>query len=154
MLASAIVGVISKDQQKITMRALIDPGSQSSFISRNALQTLKLKGQSISIGISGIAEVGESANSAIEIEVVPRFASAFKLRTTVIILKKLTKYKNDFDDLGSYDHLRNLFLADPSVTDSAPIDIILGADVYPKVLKSGLIKGRDEYPMAQNTEIG
>lgn len=154
MLATAIVGVESKDKQKITMRALIDPGSQSSFISQNALQTLRLKGEPVSIGISGIAEVGKSASSAIEINIVPRFTSSFKLRTTVIVLKKLTKYVNDFDNFKAYEHLKNLCLADPSVTDSAPIDIILGADVYPKIMKSGLIKGRDEDPMAQNTEFG
>lgn len=154
MLATAIVGVEAKNKQKIALRALIDPGSQSSFITQNALQTLNMKGRPVSINISGISELTKSACSAIELNIYPRFTSTFLLRATVIVLNKITKYKNDFDDLKSYEHLKHLLLADPTLTDSAPIDILLGADVYSKFLKSGVIKGLESEPIAQNTEFG
>lgn len=155
MLATAIIGVEAKNKSKIALRALIDPGSQSSFITINALQTLNLKGDPITVNISGIAALNKTANSAVaQLTIFPRFASEFVMKTPVIVLKKLTSYDNEFQSLDSYGHLKNLNLADPSLTESSPIDIVLGADQYGKFVKNGLIKSCDDEPFAQNTEFG
>lgn len=45
MLATATVCVLSKSGEKVIMRILIDQGSQASYITENALQTLKLPKQ-------------------------------------------------------------------------------------------------------------
>lgn len=144
ILATAIIGVEAKNQSKIALRALID-----------ALQTLNLKGDPITVNISGIASLSKTASSSvIELTIFPRFASNFVLRVPVVVLKKLTDYDNEFQSVQSYEHLRNLNLADPALNRKAPIDMILGADQYGKLIKNGLIKGIDNEPIAQNTELG
>ncbi|KAI5643728.1 fibronectin type III domain-containing protein [Phthorimaea operculella] len=51
--------------------------------------------------------------------------------------------------------LQNIALADPEFNKSRPIDLLLGAKVYAKIILSGLIKPSDEkLPIAQQTQLG
>lgn len=54
LLATALIGVYAKDGSRILLRALIDQGSQSAFVSENAVQTLRLKRNRINATVSGI----------------------------------------------------------------------------------------------------
>ncbi|XP_067214144.1 uncharacterized protein [Linepithema humile] len=53
-----------------------------------------------------------------------------------------------------WPHLENLVLADPDFMSSGPIDIILGADVYPQIIEDGIAKGEATSPIAQRTSFG
>lgn len=154
MLATAIIGVETNNNDKIALRCLIDQGSQSTFITENAVQALKLRKQPISVTISGIGEKESKATFQVELKIFPRFSSSFVLHTTAIVLKKLTKVSTEIDDINNYDHLNNLCLADPSLQNNAPIDIILGAGEFAQIIKPGLIKKSHTQPIAQDTELG
>ncbi|CAB3244843.1 unnamed protein product [Arctia plantaginis] len=54
LLATALVPVRSKCGREATLRALIDPGSQASFISENASQLIRLKKTPVQCSITGI----------------------------------------------------------------------------------------------------
>ncbi|XP_075150111.1 uncharacterized protein LOC142224223 [Haematobia irritans] len=48
----------------------------------------------------------------------------------------------------------NLILADPTFNESAPISMVLGADIYPKIILGGVIPNHEGVPMAQNSIFG
>ncbi|XP_076278431.1 uncharacterized protein LOC143208168 [Lasioglossum baleicum] len=54
----------------------------------------------------------------------------------------------------SLPHIRDLELADDNPFDSAPIELIIGADQYGLLLLDGLRKGTVNEPTAQNTTLG
>lgn len=67
LLATAMIGVRDKHGSIIMLRALLDQGSQSAFISEHAAQTLRLKRESIYAIVSGIGAKTQVANYAMEI---------------------------------------------------------------------------------------
>lgn len=69
-------------------------------------------------------------------------------------MKKITSLNVFKDDLAQYEHLQNLKYADPTSSSDQPFDILLGVADYAKILKSGLIEGTQDEPIAQNTEFG
>lgn len=153
LLATAMIGVRSKHGEIIMLRALLDQGSQSAFISENAAQTLKLKRESISVVISGIGAKTQVAKHAIELFVFPRFESDFSITTRAIVLSKLTEITPFEHDLKDFEFTNNLTLADPSFLRDSEIDIILGASEYASAIKSGLVKSEKNL-IAQNSEFG
>lgn len=153
LLATAIIAVQSASGEKIALRALIDQGSQNAFITGNAAQILKIRRGNINAEVSGVGEKTQIAKHFIGINISPRFDSEYQIHVDAIILPKLTKFES-LKENGKYDHLNNLQLADPSYSHGGKIDVILGAAEYSKILKAGLIKGLQNQPIAQNTELG
>ncbi|XP_048488916.1 uncharacterized protein LOC125491321 [Plutella xylostella] len=54
----------------------------------------------------------------------------------------------------TWKHLEGITLADPSFNKPGRIDMLLGVEVYAKILKNDVIKGPPGSPIAQNTSLG
>lgn len=93
---------------KILLRALLDQGSQSTFISETAAQTLKLKRVKIDALVSGIGEKMQKATSMMQLRIFPRFQSEFLMDTNAVILPKLTKISSNASTKMNFDFLNNL----------------------------------------------
>lgn len=92
MLATAIIGVETRNGERIAMKAIIDQGSQASFISANALQALNLHRHKIQAEIGGIGASTTGANYAVELKIHPYFDSGYVLTTNAVVLKRMTDY--------------------------------------------------------------
>lgn len=154
ILATALVSTNARNGTTIALKALIDQGSQNAFISKNAVQLLKINTFSISAMINGIGQSSQMANRAVTISIKPRFVSNFSMQFDAIILSKLANLSNQAIKNERYEHLNGLILADPSYCNAENIDIILGAAEFAQIVKNGLIKGRADEPIAQKTELG
>lgn len=53
-----------------------------------------------------------------------------------------------------WNFLENINLADPKFYVSRPVDLLLGAEVYSKILMNGICKIDDNLPIAQQTRLG
>lgn len=155
LLATAIINVQNTHGINVILRALIDHGSQSAFITENAAQLLGLPHMKISATISGIGAQTKIASKSVQLRITPRYSSNFKLTVNAIILEKLTNViQYNINNHVKYDHLQQLILADPTFNEEGPIDLLLGAAEFAKIIKSGLIKTEEDSPIAQNTELG
>lgn len=154
LLATALVYSRSKGNELILLRALLDQGSQSSFITENAVQLLGLKKFKISLQIFGIGAIPRMASSYVQLSLQPRFESDFVLECKAIVLDKLTNIQLNDNIIKKFSHLQNIILADPANNSNANIDILLGTVEYGKILNAGLIKGKPNEPIAQQTEFG
>ncbi|XP_076660409.1 uncharacterized protein LOC143363756, partial [Halictus rubicundus] len=71
------------------------------------------------------------------------------------VLRSLSNYLPHQVSTGvRLSHIRDLELADDNPFDSAPIELIIGADQYGLLLLEGLRKGPVNEPTAQNTTLG
>ena len=50
-----------------------------------------------------------------------------------------------------WQHIKGLDLADPSFATPAPVDCLIGADIYSEIVRDGLQRGPVGSPIAQNT---
>lgn len=153
VLATAMVRVVAKSGEKIILRAVVDNCAESAFISEQAVQLLKLDKESVSVSITGIGEIEKQADRSVALTIFSRFGDEFTLTTNAIVLKKLTKYKTK-PNIHKYEYLKNLRMADPVTNSKEQVDIMLGTVEHGIILKQGLIKGKPNEPIAQDSELG
>ncbi|XP_011858833.1 PREDICTED: uncharacterized protein LOC105556359 [Vollenhovia emeryi] len=156
LLATARVKISVSSGRSIVLRALIDQGSEATFISESLAQTLRAKRIRMPTTISAVGGVKlGSVRHAADISISPRDAVAPLLSTTALILDSLTSYapkrRSDFSNLS---HISNLVWADTDPTSSDPIHILIGADLYGDIILDGVKKGRPGKPIAQNSIFG
>lgn len=153
-LATAMVKLVAKSGEKKLLRALVDDGSESAFISEQAVQLLKLNKENVSASISGIGAAENRSKNIVTVTIGSRFDDEFGIETEAIVLEKLTNYNKMTGQLSEYEHLKNLRLADIISKYNEPIDIILGTTEHGIIIKPGLIKGMPDETIARDSELG
>ncbi|XP_011165195.1 uncharacterized protein LOC105199693 [Solenopsis invicta] len=150
LLAIARVNIISPANRKLAVRALLDQGSEITFISKRLTQALRLRRFSMPLEISTVGRINIDMSRYAQIQVAPINESASALATTASILKSLTKYSpSQPRNKNESIHLADLKLADPTPFSAEPIDAIIGADVYNKMLLNKVRKGAPDQLAAQ-----
>ncbi|XP_046811631.1 uncharacterized protein LOC124421011 [Lucilia cuprina] len=123
-------------------RCLLDSGSQFSRVSRKLVDKLNLTAYSLHEETICPLVLKSRFDSSSQIEGTFRVDNRISLHTPVQSLPD--SYKKNFKDL---------FLADSKFYESASIDIIIGVDLYPKVMCQGVFS-RVGFPTAQSTIFG
>ncbi|XP_037926645.1 uncharacterized protein LOC119661389 [Hermetia illucens] len=153
LLATARIRVKDNQGTFILLRALVDQGSQRSFISEAAAQLLRLPRQATNLTISGIGSHSTSSKGAISAQCKEKWATrCFNLSLVVVnhITDKIPQSKTPC----KITELRQEDLADSSYNILGKIDVLLGADVYGDLLEKGVIRIKNTKVLAQKTKIG
>ncbi|XP_044751719.1 uncharacterized protein LOC123311714 [Coccinella septempunctata] len=153
ILATAFVNVKNNKGYHELKRVLIDPGSQVSFITEGAANTLGMPKQRHHANITGLGSC-DAGTSKWKIHTVmkPRFSSDFKLQAELYILPKLTSSMPQ-QPITADENWSNVILADPTYYKPGKIDILLGIDLYTEIVQDG-VKISKNGLLAQNTELG
>ncbi|XP_059223245.1 uncharacterized protein LOC131997020 [Stomoxys calcitrans] len=153
LLATAQVRVKSLHGEYVTLRALIDQGSQITSVSEDAAQLLQLPKTKTEVKLRGLGEtmVG-MAKSKVLMEIRPRFVSNTKIKVEALVLPKLASAHPDNSFQYNIGRWKNINLADPNFNKSERIDMVIGADLFPQILEGGV--RHDEAIVAQNTKFG
>ncbi|XP_046745774.1 uncharacterized protein LOC124411010 [Diprion similis] len=156
LLATALVDVSTSRDNKFLVRALIDQGSEATFISESLAQRMNVARSSTSVIITGIgANAATTSRGSVSLWLTSRVNSDFKCQVNALVLPKLTAYQPPSLILTSrWKHLDGLPLADPDYSSTRPIELLLGADVYAQLILDGVRKGNANTPVAQNTQLG
>lgn len=120
LLATARVSVSAPTGRALVIRALLDQGSEVTFITERLSQLLRLpRTRTVTTSSAvGCANVG-TCKFAARVILSPRDGSTPQLSTTAFILKSLTKYAPRITvGLSEWPHLANLYLADDDPTGS------------------------------------
>ncbi|XP_070162567.1 uncharacterized protein [Polyergus mexicanus] len=156
LLATAWVTIRSPSGRTAVVRALLDQGSEMTFISESLAQILRLKRIRMPISVSAVGGINAGTfQHATHIFISHRKSLAPSLSTTALILKSLTSYTpRRHVDLSSLSYLSDLPRADSDPTSSDPINIIIGADLYSDIIRDGIRRGSVGQPFAQNSIFG
>lgn len=138
----------------VTLRALLDQGSQVNLITEQAAQLLRLPRKRVNATISGVGALSGDCKGRLQLNCMS-IHSDYAFETQVLILKKLTNnLPNSSFNTPNWPHLANLKLADPDFNKARPVDLLLGADIYSNVILEGVLKGNKQAPIAQQTQLG
>ncbi|XP_066600038.1 uncharacterized protein [Prorops nasuta] len=142
--------------QRIRVRALLDQGSEISFISESLVQSLGLVRQRVHIPIIGIGSAKKiTARYCVSFRLISAIEQNSKFDFDALVLVKpagrLPSGELSFSDLSLF---ANLPWADPSFYKPGDIDMILGVDVYATILRNGLQHLAIHNAIAQNTAFG
>ncbi|KMQ84915.1 hypothetical protein RF55_16893 [Lasius niger] len=154
ILSTAQIYVRDVQGRRQTCRALLDPGSQSHFITEELTERLQLPCKREPFTINGItqgtAEVEKSAKLCIESQ-----HSGFKADLDCLVLPHIT------ERLPQIKINKKLFnipedhkLADPAFDRPGKIDMLIGAGLFWNLLCVGQIKTARGRPTWQKTQLG
>lgn len=156
LLATARVIIESPSGRRQAVRALLDQGSEVTFITEGLAQNLRLPRSRTFTQISAVggSSVG-TCRHASRIKIFPRGNSRTWFSANAFILPSLTKYCPPATQVNqNWSHLNDLWLADDEIFGTERIDLLIGADVYSSIILSGVIKGSPGQPIAQNSHFG
>ncbi|XP_059217691.1 uncharacterized protein LOC131994814 [Stomoxys calcitrans] len=137
-------------------RALLDSGSEGSFISERLSNMLRLPTKRVSATISGL---NHSISAAVQKKCCFAIGSEidddFELIVSALVVPHLSNnLPSNTIDVQSLSDLPPLQLADPRFYESAKIDLLLGADVFPSIILSRNRNNICGSLMAQETVFG
>ncbi|XP_048489204.1 uncharacterized protein LOC125491402 [Plutella xylostella] len=157
LLATALVPVRDESSGRVTMlRALIDNGSQASFISERAAQLLKLKRIPCNGTITGVGTTKTTVKHVAQIEVLSSQDNKFSLKLKVYVMptRLTSQLPTRVISERTWSHIHGIALADPGFNQPGPVDMLLGVEVCATIMKGEIIKGPPGTPSAQNTSLG
>ncbi|XP_071581880.1 uncharacterized protein [Temnothorax nylanderi] len=155
LLATAWIKVSGLNSRHSIVRALLDQGSVTTLITERLAQRLRLPRTRVSVSITGIGETAATARSAARVHVSARDGTGPTPFVSALILKSLTTYiPQRVPDITKLSYIRELTLADSDPTSAAPIDVIIGVDLYGAILLPEVRNRAPHEFVAQNSIFG
>lgn len=156
LLPTAIVEVYAADGRRHALRALLDSGSQASFITERAVCALMLRRFHSSVSVTTFASSASTVlRGKCNSKIAPSGQQSPSFCLDVSIVPQITGPTPQTPITpGHWAHMSSLSLADPSYNIPGPIDLLFGADLFPSVLLDGTQKGQPGEPLALNTVFG
>ncbi|XP_039310450.1 uncharacterized protein LOC105203290 [Solenopsis invicta] len=150
---TALVYIYGANGSRVTCRALLDSRAQANFITRKCLKTLKLNTRLVNISISGMGGAMFVSNRVARIRLRSRLSS-FESEFDCFVAEKIT------DRIPTSTLRRQAFrlpsgidLTDPKFYVSN-IDLLIGTDLFWRLLCVGQIQATSEHPIIQKTRVG
>ncbi|XP_066596279.1 uncharacterized protein [Prorops nasuta] len=156
ILATAQVALKDVRRNIVKARALLDQGSEGSFVSEALVQLLELPKQRASVSLVGVgsSSIG-TVKSQTDLNLYSTLHSSFQVNVKALVLHRVTPYipKKCIVNLD-LEEFKGLELADPCFWKPDSIDLILGVDIYGQLIKSGVRRLTTDNLVAQNSHLG
>lgn len=154
LLSTALIYILDGKGKKHMCRVLLDTGSQSNLITSALVDKLSLDKKPVQISITGISHSAVNARNLVNVCIVS-LQTSFKTNLDCLILDRIT----DRIPLISFpreciDIPKNIKLADPEFHVSNNIDMLLGVELFYKLLCVGQINLGKNQPYLQKTLLG
>lgn len=154
LLSTAVVDIKDKVGNYIKCRALLDSGSQASFISKKLAEKLQLDKQHTNISLIGVNQASSVANESMQIKLKSRFCE-FTTTINCLILKTITQPLPVLSiERKLFPIPKKLKLADPDFNTTNTIDLLIGAELFWSLLCVGQIKPNKTTLCMQKTLLG
>ncbi|XP_028166709.1 uncharacterized protein LOC114357337 [Ostrinia furnacalis] len=154
LLATAQVEVSGNDGNTHLLRALIDQGSEASFVSARVVELLGLKRTNINGVVSGVGENTKvPIKHLVDLSVKSQYNDKEIIQVKAYVLKKISTCLPSRNIVADWKELQTLQLADPAYHTPGKIDLLLGADIFCKIIEEGLVRMPDGI-VAQKTSLG
>ncbi|CAH2109138.1 unnamed protein product [Euphydryas editha] len=142
ILATAQLAVEARKGNTYILRALIDQGSQASFMTEAAAQLLQLDRIPVNGKVTGVSNsTVVTIKSMVKFKIQATRQHTQPMEVKAYVLKKLTSLlpSREFTQ-DAWPSTMSLDLADPEYYKPRHIDILLGADVHAEIIQEGIHK--------------
>lgn len=154
ILSTAMVQIRDSKGNWVKARALLDCGSQSSFLTADLCETLNLPKIKADLTINGIND--KICHSLYKCNLkIQSMNRSYAFNLSCFVLDKITSnipdVKLNCEQFVIPSHIK---LADPEFDTPSPIDLLIGADMFWSLLSVGRIDLGSNNPMLQSTRLG
>lgn len=149
-MGTALVMVDNFKGKRIVCRAMIDSGSQINLISTCFAKKLNLNFIQKPTEIYGVGNKKSVSSNRLNISIFNKEGS-FNTRIEAIVLSQITSYQpSESLDINQYIS-DDVVLADAGFCQPNTIDMLLGADIFPKIIQEGVKSLGNGLPNLINT---
>lgn len=152
LLSTALLEVTC-DGNKHVLRALLDSGSQSSFISEKAQKIINCKTMEVNRSVSGINNTTLQINKHCDL-IINSMHSNFSIPVKFYVVPTITDKLPNMKVTTQLNIPTNINLADPQFCHPSEVDLLLGSDVFWDLIGSNQIKLGRNKPVLTETELG
>lgn len=154
LLSTAMVYVHDHQGKRIKCRALLDPGAQSNIIAYKLFQKLNLPCVGPGTQLTGLNKSRTTTHKKTRINIESMHGN-FATSAECFILPSVTEPLPQVKlDSSKFQVPKDIKLADPTYHLPGPIDILLGAGIYWKVVVGEPRNSYQSKPALQNTQLG
>ncbi|XP_066599958.1 uncharacterized protein [Prorops nasuta] len=140
---------------RIIVRGLVDTGSETSFISENLAQQLRVSRKRVNATIHGVSlNSAQNVRAEVQITLHSLLRHGVSLDITALILPRITQYMPPTYSPSSFPALNEIDLADNFASTRAPIDVLIGADYLAALMEGPYMHSPDHTLLAQRTIFG
>ncbi|XP_062541859.1 uncharacterized protein LOC134209854 [Armigeres subalbatus] len=153
-LLTAVVDILDQHSKPHQCRALLDSGSQVSFITELLANAIGVPTREVSVPITGIGSAKSTIKQICEVQIRSK-CNNFKLSLSCLVSPKITGLLPSFTiDIGSWNIPSGIQLADPSFHKANQIDMLIGMDHFYDIIKPGYMKLSDDLPGLHDSQLG
>lgn len=153
LLSTAIIHMRDCSGKLYECRALLDSGAQPNFMSQELCKLLKLPQQSTSMTIEGGNNV-VSTSQCKTTTIYSRFNN-YQESLSFLVVDKVTNVMPAIPvDVNAFQIPANIKLADPTFYVPGKVDLIIGSEVFWRLLCVGQIQLGKTKPTFQKTKLG
>lgn len=154
VLSTACVQVADIYGNVHTCRCLLDPGSQSSFVTSELCNRLGLEKKKYKLVITGVGQLNSNVNHKTTILIKSRI-NDYSAEVTCLVLDHITDHLPTISfDINKLNIPQTIRLADPKCSVSQKIDMLIGADLFWELLCNGQHNLGKNLPVLQKTRLG
>lgn len=155
LLSTAIIGVTDNDGNLHKVRALIDNGSTSSFITEQLHSKLKLSHKTTHVSIQGLYNQHSQVTKRCNVNILSLSDSNYRKKISCFIVPHITQMLPTHKiNTHSFNIPSHVHLADPSFHTPSEVQILLGADLFWEILGSNHISLGKNRPTLNETKFG
>lgn len=153
-LLTAIVEVLDQNSNPHHCRALLDCGSQVSFITQTLANAIGIPTREVSVPITGIGSAKSTIKQICKVQIRSK-CNDFKLSLSCLVSPKITGLLPSFTiDIESWNIPPGIQLADSSFHKANQIDMLIGMDHFYDIIKPGYMKLSDDLPGLHDSQLG
>ncbi|XP_065356165.1 uncharacterized protein LOC135950558 [Calliphora vicina] len=155
LLGTAMIDICYLDN-RYQARALIDSGSKGSFISERLFNLLKLPSTRTNAQVSGLNNtISASVDKQCSFLISSNLNPDIQLLITALVVPHLSgRLPSKTFDRSLFSQLPPIQLADPQFHTSSKVDILIGGDLFPSIMRSGVKHNVCGSLIAQETIFG
>ena len=127
LLKTAMVGIDDAAVETLMFRALLDSGSQTSFMTADAASKLNIARSTVDVKVSGI---GERQQAPKGVSQSWDWSSKTASNSTSMLNSIAVNIPSQSINLKQVKSMKNVVLADENFHQPGPVKLLLGADVY------------------------
>ncbi|XP_043468116.1 uncharacterized protein LOC122502236 [Leptopilina heterotoma] len=134
LLATAVINVFDSNGKAHDCVALLDPGSQSNFISERMCKILNLNFSSTNVNISGVNESQSSISKQTNATIMSKH-NKFTANLSFFVAKNVTsKLPTELIETSKLHIPKDIFLADPEFYKPKTVDMLIGVELFWELL--------------------
>lgn len=155
LLSTLQINVLDATGNPVTVRCILDSGSQINVVTNSLVQKLKLNSINSTNNIQGLSNLTLRSNGMTNLTVLSPDKQIENIKLQAVILPKVCSEMPQVKlSSKNWDYIKNLKLADPTFDIPGPIDVLLGNPIFALILRDGKIEGGKDQPVALNTIFG